>query len=99
MTAVENATDEGALEVFSSEDNDDDAEPEDWSVTASVTSRAGHACEQDGRTLELSHVSVLCVNGMVIDALCCHEPANTHKAISLVYPLNIDLFELQRCQY
>ncbi|WP_190303868.1 SWIM zinc finger family protein [Haladaptatus sp. R4] len=29
MTAVENATDDGTLEAFPSEDNEDDAEPED----------------------------------------------------------------------
>jgi SWIM zinc finger len=44
MAAVENATDDGALDAFPSEDDDNDAEPEDCDCVL-VTSPAGRACK------------------------------------------------------
>jgi hypothetical protein len=52
MAAVENATDEGTLEAFSS---DDDTMPNQTTVTAtaSVVSRAGRALEQGEKYFKL----------------------------------------------
>jgi hypothetical protein len=53
MAAVENATD-GTLNAFPSED-DNDAELETATAMASVASRAGHACERDGKNCRTNH--------------------------------------------
>jgi hypothetical protein len=83
MAAVENATDDGTLDEFSSEDM---TMPNQKTaiVTASATSRAGHACERDRKNCRTNPISPFHL---------CHakqrwpmEPSERSPSVRLVRP-------------